>query len=154
MKKFLLFVSIIYCGFSSMAQQLESTTINTAGLVSDQLSFSIGELAVGLWENQNSYLSEGLLQGEITVLSNGEFNPDAFSVKVYPNPVSHELLIEHQSTDQFKIQLFNANGVLVRDIVSDQSLIKMDLRQIASGNYFLTISNRHKENVHFSIIKS
>lgn len=64
-------------------------------------------------------------------------------VSVYPNPVSDKLIIQASEKIE-KIELFDANGLLVRMEIVNQSKFSMNTEKLASGIYFAKVTTVDK----------
>lgn len=62
------------------------------------------------------------------------------NILIYPNPASNEINIE--STEQTKVSIYSINGSLIREFESFDNNHKIDVTDISSGYYFLSLENK------------
>lgn len=67
-------------------------------------------------------------------------NNDYLSVELYPNPVEDWLTLNLDKKETVRITIVNLSGSLVYSDIYDAQEIRMDLSQIESGLYLLTIN--------------
>lgn len=60
-------------------------------------------------------------------------------LKIYPNPVQNELIVQSNAFQIGKIELFDAQGRLVKTFEANSDYIELDLKHNTSGLYFLKI---------------
>ena len=64
-----------------------------------------------------------------------------WEMKIYPNPATESIFISVQSNEEQKIQIFNAMGLLLKDI-SITHTMQIDITDLTSGIYFVRLKNR------------
>jgi len=64
-----------------------------------------------------------------------------WEMKLYPNPATESIFISVQSNEKQQIQIFNAMGLLVKDI-SITHTMQIDITDLISGIYFVHLNNR------------
>jgi uncharacterized protein (TIGR02145 family) len=64
-----------------------------------------------------------------------------WEMKIYPNPATESIFISVQSNEKQQIQIFNAMGLLVKDI-SITHTMQIDITDLISGIYFVHLNNR------------
>ncbi len=73
-------------------------------------------------------------------------------VKVYPNPVNEELIIEIENIsneEKFKLKILNNLGQIIReeDIVFKEKSFNIKTSQFENGIYFLSLSNNNLDSI-------
>jgi len=73
-------------------------------------------------------------------------------IKIFPNPVEHDLTLEHTIEEKIDIEIFNAFGhsLLRRTNISSREYISMIA--IPQGIYFVQVTNQNKSKVHLEKI--
>jgi hypothetical protein len=66
------------------------------------------------------------------------------TIKIYPNPVSSTLNIEHSLNDDLRLELFSIEGKKVLEQVLTQKLTKLNMSQFSPGAYFVRITEGEK----------
>ena len=61
------------------------------------------------------------------------------SVRLYPNPVKNTLIIEHNTGDEFVIELYSISGLLVGTTKAGNRTTAIDVGALSSGSYFVRI---------------
>lgn len=82
------------------------------------------------------------LKGETGVAKNETIVPSG--IKLYPNPVVDDVHIAPGNSGITKIQVFNVLGQQVRSIKVGQQNVKISLRDLPAGSYFVTFRQRDK----------
>ena len=73
-------------------------------------------------------------------------NKESANLNLYPNPVSTELIVDHQGLSGGQIQIFSLNGKLVKEfnIVSNASRSILDCRDLSIGIYVVKLVSGEK----------
>lgn len=82
------------------------------------------------------------------------------SLSTYPNPVVNELNInvELTETTSLKVEVVDAQGKLVQSInkgatAAGQQVITVDMTELASGNYFVSLVGNKERLASFNVVK-
>lgn len=80
-----------------------------------------------------------------TGFSNNNLTP---GVKIYPNPASEQLIVEHYNADPFqdKAILFDAHGMARQYFKIEKQREVLDIRSLPAGLYFLQVYSRHSSD--------
>lgn len=138
----LLFVRIIE------AQNLSPTVVNSSGGVisnsSNSLEWSLGELAVSTLTSPSNLLTQGFLQPTTTIVgTDAPFDESRFSA--FPNPVSDWLNLQ---TDIPDIQIVQIHDVLGRIVLQSTFQPSIDVHQLNSGMYIVSLFNDQTQFLH------
>ncbi len=128
---------------------------NSSGHLSNMLNVNSNEMGLGhaLYNGSTyrHYWTQVFGRGS-GVLSNSDVSLDK-KIKIYPNPVKDILYISHQNITQqsFDIKVTSATGQIVYQRASGQNTqdLKIDLRHLSSGVYFLTFNNNTRKIVKY-----
>jgi len=88
---------------------------------------------------------------EIVVNDNGNKNSDEIEKKeqsyflVYPNPVKDNLVIETKSDGNFRVEIIDMNGKVVRSEKFSESFLMMNVGNIPNGNYIVKATEMGNE---------
>jgi len=96
---------------------------------------------MGMWENETRAT---FIYG---VTSIGQPIADTDQLKVFPNPFNNVVSIENTSLKEFDIQIYNANGQLVKYISKGQSHQEINLASLKNGIYMLKITTPESQKV-------
>ena len=66
------------------------------------------------------------------------------TIKIYPNPASLTLNIEHSLNDGLRLELFSIEGKKILEQVLTQKLTKLNMSQFSQGAYFVRITEGGK----------
>lgn len=95
---------------------------------------------VGKTIQDNAYL-DNLTFSSTSSLASTNF--DFESLKYYPNPAHHELTIENSNKIESVI-IFNYNGQMINELNFDNTKVKLDINDYATGIYFAKITSDGK----------
>jgi len=156
-KRISLFISLILTGLFSSAQSNYPYTINAAGNQIAKgnytIEWSVGEsAAVNIMDNSDRYLfTNGLLQYSVQNQTENNLLTSFLTseVRVYPNPVRNELIINilHASKGNDQIELLDEKGVKLKEKVvvynGMGAIENWNLSGLKAGQYFLNIRHIH-----------
>lgn len=149
--KRLLFLFLLLGTFAGNAQFIYPSTINVTGQFGTsrdfQVEISIGEsTSITTLSNSSIVLTSGVLQTSVALQpAVNPSSPLSDEIKLYPNPVRDNLVINFLSKNVGRVeyQLYNEGGKLVLGrqffyfgITSSQ---KLNLQPLSAGIYFLAI---------------
>ena len=72
--------------------------------------------------------------------------------KVYPNPARSELFVDAPKLDNI-ISVYSFSGVLLRRVVSNSNVTKINLSDFSSGIYFVELSNNQYKTYQKFIVR-
>lgn len=70
-----------------------------------------------------------------------DINSNTNDILIYPNPVSNRLFIETQSNTPNNANIISINGEIVKSFKINDQKSDIDISNLPSGMYFLTIEN-------------
>lgn len=154
MRKILLILSgILFC-FTGISQSVEPEVYATSGGhytgTNAQLSFTIGEPVIETVSNTNNIITQGFHQTSYDITSIKE-NPDlGYEISVFPNPVDNTLQVNINGTvdnSTLKIELMDITGKILTNEKIAGTIItyQLNMKEYASGSYFLRITNEKKQ---------
>ena len=117
-----------------------STNLPLTSQISQSFSPSVsGSYAVEVTVGSCTELSSCV---DFTSLDSNTFKLN--TIKIYPNPVSSTLNIEHSLNDDLRLELFSIEGKKVLEQVLTQKLTKLNMSQFSQGAYFIRITQNEK----------
>ena len=150
MKKLLIFFLFAMPGLA-MSQSIDRQVFAAGGeyyeAPSTNISWTLGELAIGNYTVGSIFLSQGFHQGNMEVTFIGGAQPE-FVLKAYPNPVMDILMIETEKQD-LAYRLVDVNGHVLDNGMINSTSFELDFSSFPSGIYFLWV----EENQTHKIIK-
>jgi len=153
-KTVLTFILVFYF-LTLFAQESTVSSGNNISSSSGSITYSIGQVAYITNTGSNGSTSQGVQQPyEIYVLSSSNIITD-LNIKVYPNPVCDILTLQYLNYTNEKIgfQILNIEGKLIRFENMTSSEAQIDFRSLASGEYFVKVTDGFKELKVFKIVK-
>ncbi len=94
--------------------------------------------------NANTIRSSYLHQ---TTMNVSEIQPEELFVFTYPNPAVNEINFMTNNKSGYTLQIFDVNGRFIESKVINTDLIRFDLSNYHSGNYFYTLLSPQGENI-------
>lgn len=94
------------------------------------------------WENQYRYT---YTYPVVTFVSAATDDPN--QLRAFPNPFNNVISLENTGLKEFSLQIFNANGQLVKSIENGQSHSTINLASLHSGVYFLKVISPESQKV-------
>lgn len=152
-----------------------STPIQGANVVFDETNYNsddqgtvtINELPGATYSFQISASGYATIDSSLTLytdttiaitmqLINGINTLQPKDVRFYPNPVSNQLTVEFKDNQSFdKVWLIDNTGKAVAErSVDEQANVKMDMKQLPSGIYFLLVENKKTNSFLGKIVKT
>ena len=117
-----------------------STNLPLTSQISQSFSPSVsGSYAVEVTVGSCTELSSCV---DFTSLDSNTFKLNA--IKIYPNPTSSILNIEHPFNEDLSFELFSIEGKKVLEQVLTQKLTKLNMSQFYPGAYFIRITQNEK----------
>jgi hypothetical protein len=153
-KTVLTFILVFYF-LTLFAQESTVSSGNSISSSSGSISYSIGQVAYITNTGSNGSTSQGVQQPyEIYVLSSSDKITD-LNIKVYPNPVYDILTLQYSNYTNEKIgfQILNIEGKLIRFENMTSSEVHIDFQSLASGEYYVKVTDGFKELKVFKIVK-
>ena len=152
----ILFMSIAQCTVS--AQETTDASGGNASGSGGSASYSIGQSAYNTYTGTNGSVAQGVQQPyEISIVTEIKEAKDiSLSFLVYPNPTSDilKLKIENYTTNNLTYHLYQLDGKTIETKNIESLDISISMEQLASGIYFLKITELDKEIKTFKIIKN
>ena len=107
---------------------------------------SVNQVLTTLW---NASLSQWENDSRITYTYNSTFvhQTETDQLIVFPNPFADVISIEGNSLAEMNIQLYNANGQLIRIFDQSEQLAPVNLSGLKSGVYLLKVTSPESEKV-------
>jgi endonuclease/exonuclease/phosphatase family metal-dependent hydrolase len=81
------------------------------------------------------------------------FQNNYLSVKIYPNPTSNNVTLMFDEPSDYDISLFDSFGRIVLTTKTKLSSLNLNMESLASGVYYISISNMRYSSEIFKILK-
>ena len=151
MKKTLLIaisISICDCIYSqSISPEVYATSGEYYTGTNATLSWTIGESVIETFSGTNAILTQGFQQSQYSITSIEEVHDNKYQISVYPNPVTDLININIRSAEQtsFNVELIDLQGKRLYRQNIDSNNNTLDLKQFATGIYFLNVYTNGNE---------
>jgi hypothetical protein len=106
-----------------------------------QVDWTIGEPVISTLTSGTNILTQGFHQSNLTVTAVDQPAISPITLKVYPNPVSEQLLLETGKGEKqrFSLKLFDITGKLLLQQAVKQSVETVNMQVYVPGNYLLMV---------------
>ncbi|HNW51355.1 MAG TPA: T9SS type A sorting domain-containing protein [Prolixibacteraceae bacterium] len=154
----LIFSLFPFLGISEvLAQEVLSSGGSTYKGSTVQLDWTVGEPIVETISSGSGALTQGFHQGNLTVTAIDQMTLGGIQLKVYPNPVSDQLMIgtEEKEMKNLSFMLYNVTGQLLLQKVIEQPVETVNMQAYVPGNYLLKVCSENSTPIQtFKIVKN
>jgi len=143
-------------GSSLSAQNANPVSGGNARGPNGSVSYSVGQTAIGSYENANGSLNAGVQQPYTAkVIAGADVTEVTLEITVYPNPTSSTvtLRIDEGAIESYSMELFDVTGKLVHAQSVTASQTQIPMTQRAAGTYVLRVLRAGAQIKSFNIIK-
>lgn len=145
--KHLCLLALLACAtLSGRSQSLGPQVISAAGAFTSQLdvslSYTVGEIASATLISPSAILTQGFQQPEPLKVSVTDPVPLFFDLTAYPNPSSHNLVVQTHDARVLSLGVFNALGQIVETprAADMHGGATLDVSHLAPGLYTLQVA--------------
>jgi hypothetical protein len=154
-------IMIAFCmlgyGFSLRAQNAVPSAGGNGSGPGGTISYSAGQIVNATIQHSAGTITQGVQQPfEILVVTDiKEASGILLEVSVYPNPATDfiKLIIENYETLNLRFQLYDINGVVIRNSKIETAETNIIMSNLAPGTYFLKVTDKNLTVKTFKIIK-
>ncbi len=140
------------------AQETVLSSGSDAGGVGGSASYSIGQSVYTTVTGINGSMTQGVQQAfEISIVSSiKEAEGIHLFCYAFPNPVTDRLTLKVENYDisDLSYRLYDGNGKLIKAGQLETNESDIDLSNVGSAIYFLSVTEKNKEIKSFKIIKN
>lgn len=140
------------------AQQTTDAAGGNASGSGGSASYSIGQPVYTTHTGTNGSVAQGVQQPyEISIITEIKEAKDiSLTIKVYPNPTTNflKLKIENYTSENLMYHLYQLDGKILETKKIESSVVSITTEHLASGIYFLKITELDKDIKTFKIIKN
>ena len=156
-KKIKLCVLMLVIGLTAQAQQATTATGGDATGSGGSVAYSVGQIVYTTHTGTTGSVAQGVQQPyEISVVLGIENSLIDLDISAYPNPTTQNLTLNigNEISETLHFQLCDLSGKIIerRKISNRTETIHME--NLATGPYFLKVSNANNEVKIFKIIKN
>ena len=158
MRYFLL--SFLLLGFSSYAQPtISKQVIGPGGQTfengNNKLSYTVGEVAVGAMTDEDGtyQLGNGYYPSLDLSTLNTETPELQLQVKVFPNPATEVIYVNHPTEQFFEVAITDVSGKQILQ-TAHQKQQPLSVKTLTTGTYFITVTTKESKQTNtYKIIK-
>lgn len=153
MKKNTIVLFSLFAATSVSAQEVISTQGESYSNTSANINFTIGEVIINTGTDGTNDITQGFHQTNWNFLGLEDFAPN-YEVTIFPNPTQNVLNIKTSSYENVTYTLYDAQGKLVMQNLLSSEQTPIQVSQLASGSYSLTLSNPQQQLKTYKLIKT
>ena len=110
-----------------------ATSLSYTATTSGNYKCRVTKIATGCYKNSNT-IQVNVMCKELVVSTQNNFT-------IFPNPATQEITITSQDVSAKSIYIIDAVGQVVQTILTEQTLINIDIQPYANGVYFIKINS-------------
>jgi hypothetical protein len=152
MKKNLLVLLSLITTLSVSAQEVVSTQGDSYSNGSGSIDFTLGEVIIATGTDGTNDLTQGFHQTNWNFLGVEDFAPN-YEAIIFPNPTEDVLNIKTSMFENVTYTLYDAQGKLVLQDILSAEQTPIQVSQLATGAYSLTLNNDTQNLKTFKLIK-
>lgn len=157
-----LLLPVLFLFVFSNNQIFAQESVNTSGKdvtgTGGTVNYSVGQIVYTTHSGTNGSLAQGVQQPyEISVVTALEETKGiTLSFLVYPNPTTDFIMlrVENYSTENLTYLLYDVNGKSIENKKMENRESTIPMESLATGTYFLKVTEGNKDIKTFKIIKN
>ena len=153
MKKNTIVLFSLLTTLSVSAQEVVATQGDSYSNASANIDFTIGEVVINTGTDGNNDLTQGFHQTNWNFLGVEDFAPN-YEAIIYPNPTEDVLNIRTSTFENVTYTLYDAQGKLVMQDILSAEQTAIQVSQLATGSYSLTLNNQTQNLKTFKLVKT
>jgi hypothetical protein len=153
MKKNALLLLTLITTLSVSAQEVVSTQGDSYSNANGSIDFTIGEVVINTGTDGTNDLTQGFHQTNWNFLGVEDFAPN-YEAIIFPNPTEDVLNIKTSMFENVTYTLYDGLGKLVMQDILSAEQTPIQVSQLATGNYSLTLTNETQNLKTFKLVKT
>jgi hypothetical protein len=153
MKKQALVLFSLFATIYVSAQEVVSTQGDSYSNANGSIDFTIGEVVINTGTDGTNDLTQGFHQTNWNFLGVEDFAPN-YEAIIFPNPTEDVLNIKTSMFENVTYTLYDAQGKLVLQDILSAEQTPIQVSQLATGNYSLTLTNETQNLKTFKLVKT
>ena len=153
-------LAFLLLGFSSYAQPtISKQVIGPGGQTfengNNKLSYTVGEVAVGaMTDEEGTYqLGNGYYPSLNLSTLNTETPELQLQVKVFPNPATEVIYVNHPTEQFFEVAITDVSGKQILQTLHQKEQ-PLNIQTLTTGTYFITVTTKESKQTNtYKIIK-
>lgn len=142
-----------------MAQMNAQEVIATAGETFENenisISWTLGETIIETFEAGDIVLTQGFHQDSYEITAIPEFQDQSIEVSLFPNPAREEFFIHYKGDDfaSYEIGIYDLNGNLLSKKQIHEELTGIDISELPSAEYIISVYDKEKTFRSYKLVK-
>ena len=153
------FLGFLLLSLLSHSQTISKEVIGSGGQTfengNNKLSYTVGEVVVGAMtdEDGTSQLGNGYYPSLDLSTLNTETPELQLQVKVFPNPATEVIYVNHPTEQFFEVAITDVSGKQILQ-TAHQKQQPLSVKTLTTGTYFITVATKEsKQSNTYKIIK-
>ena len=152
MKKHALVLFSLFATIYVSAQEVVATQGDSYSNATANIDFTIGEVIIATGTDGTNDLTQGFHQTNWNFVGLEDFAPN-YEATIFPNPTEDVLNIRTSAFENVTYTLYDAQGKLVLQDILSAEQTPIQVSQLATGAYSLTLNNDTQNLKTFKLIK-
>ena len=153
MKKTAFVLFSLFATISFSAQEVFATQGDSYSNASGNIDFTIGEVIINTGTDGTNDLTQGFHQTNWNILGVEDYAPN-YEAIIFPNPTEDVLNIKTSMFENVTYTLYDGLGKLVMQDILSAEQTPIQVSQLATGNYSLTLTNETQNLKTFKLVKT
>ncbi len=153
MKRHTLVLFSFFAFLAVSAQEVVATQGGSYSSSSANIDFTIGEVIIDTGTDGTNDLTQGFHQTNWNFLGVEDHAPN-YEAIIFPNPTEDVLNIRTSAFENVTYTLYDAQGKLVMQNILSAEQTPIQVSQLATGNYSLTLNNETQNLKTFKLVKT
>jgi hypothetical protein len=153
MKKTAFVLFSLFATISFSAQEVLATQGDSYSNASGNIDFTIGEVIINTGTDGTNDLTQGFHQTNWNILGVEDYAPN-YEAIIFPNPTEDVLNIKTSMFENVTYTLYDGLGKLVMQDILSAEQTPIQVSQLATGNYSLTLTNETQNLKTFKLVKT
>lgn len=160
MKKIVFIILLNFLFNFSKSQTISNEIISSCGnsfsVSTYQIDFTVSDIIIETFSNQNLTLTQGFQQGNLFISEVIENNNSQIEIIAFPNPTTNKITLDFKENFHqiYNCIIFDLNGKILFDYTIDKNIFEIDFSNYSCGVYYLTINKNLEIIKSFKIVKN
>ena len=153
------FLAFLLLSLSSYSQSISKQVIGPGGQTfengNNKLSYTVGEVAVGAMTDEDGtyQLGNGYYPSLDLSTLNTETPELQLQVKVFPNPATEVIYVNHPTEQFFEVAITDVSGKQILQTLHQKEQ-PLNIQTLTTGTYFITVTTKESKQTNtYKIIK-
>ena len=153
------FLAFLLLSLSSYSQTISKQVIGPGGQTfengNNKLSYTVGEVAVGAMTDEDGtyQLGNGYYPSLDLSTLNTETPELQLQVKVFPNPATEVIYVNHPTEQFFEVAITDVSGKQILQTLHQKEQ-PLSVQTLTTGTYFITVTTKESKQTNtYKIIK-